>query len=81
MSIGLQYSYSLFSPLHKDNTPTIDFNAAFIQAELSEPLYMELPPGYGIPGKRQGLQGYQVSLVRRCLRCKALVQASQLSSR
>jgi hypothetical protein len=33
-------------------TQTIDFNAAFVQADLpAEPLYLELPPGYGIPGK------------------------------
>jgi hypothetical protein len=32
-------------------TQTIDFNAAFVQADLPEPLYIELPPGYGIPGK------------------------------
>ena len=29
---------------------TIDFNAAFVQSELPEPIYLELPPGYGVPG-------------------------------
>jgi hypothetical protein len=25
---------------------TIDFNAAFVQSALPEPIYLELPPGY-----------------------------------
>ena len=31
---------------------TIDFNAAFVQSELPEPIYLELPPGYSsAPGE------------------------------
>ena len=30
---------------------TIDFNAAFVQSDLPEPIYLELPPGYGVPGE------------------------------
>ena len=30
---------------------TIDFNAAFVQSDLPEPIYLELPPGYTIPGE------------------------------
>ena len=29
---------------------TIDFNAAFVQSDLPAPIYLELPPGYGVPG-------------------------------
>jgi hypothetical protein len=32
-------------------TQTIDFNAAFVQAKLPEPLYLELPPGYSVQGQ------------------------------
>jgi hypothetical protein len=27
---------------------TIDFNAAFVQSDLPEPIYLELPPGYAV---------------------------------
>jgi hypothetical protein len=30
---------------------TIDFNAAFVQSDLPEPIYLELPPGYGVPNE------------------------------
>ncbi|KAI2489482.1 hypothetical protein MHU86_25099 [Fragilaria crotonensis] len=30
---------------------TIDFNAAFVQSDLPEPIYLELPPGYSVPGE------------------------------
>jgi hypothetical protein len=30
---------------------TIDFNSAFVQSDLPEPIYLELPPGYGVVGK------------------------------
>ena len=30
---------------------TIDFNSAFVQSDLPEPIYLELPPGYGIPNE------------------------------
>ena len=30
---------------------TIDFNAAFVQSDLPEPIYLELPPGYAVPGE------------------------------
>ena len=29
---------------------TIDFNSAFVQSSLPEPIYLELPPGYSVPG-------------------------------
>jgi hypothetical protein len=31
-------------------TKTIDFNAAFVQSDLPKPIYLELPPGYSVPG-------------------------------
>lgn len=30
---------------------TIDFNAAFVQSTLPEPIYLELPPGYSVKGQ------------------------------
>ena len=30
---------------------TIDFNAAFVQSNLPKPIYLELPPGYSVPGE------------------------------
>ena len=30
---------------------TIDFNAAFVQSTLPEPIYLELPPGYSVNGQ------------------------------
>ena len=30
---------------------TIDFNAAFVQSDLPEPIYLELPPGYTVPNE------------------------------
>jgi hypothetical protein len=30
---------------------TIDFNAAFVQSDLPEPIYLELPPGYAVPNE------------------------------
>jgi hypothetical protein len=30
---------------------TIDFNAAFVQSTLPEPIYLELPPGYTVQGQ------------------------------
>ncbi|KAI2510177.1 hypothetical protein MHU86_4209 [Fragilaria crotonensis] len=30
---------------------TIDFNSAFVQSDLPEPIYLELPPGYGVVGE------------------------------
>ncbi len=30
---------------------TIDFNAAFVQSDLPYPIYLELPPGYSVPGE------------------------------
>ena len=30
---------------------TIDFNAAFVQSTLTEPIYLELPPGYSVNGQ------------------------------
>ena len=30
---------------------TIDFNAAFDQSDLPEPIYLELPPGYAVPNE------------------------------
>ena len=30
---------------------TIDFNAAFVQSDLPDPIYLELPPGYAVPNK------------------------------
>ena len=32
-------------------TQTIDFNAAFVQADLPTPLYLELPPAYSVKGE------------------------------
>ena len=32
-------------------SPTIDFNSAFVQSDLPEPIYLELPPGYGVVGE------------------------------
>ncbi|KAI2489167.1 hypothetical protein MHU86_25425 [Fragilaria crotonensis] len=30
---------------------TIHFNAAFVQSNLPEPIYLKLPPGYSVPGE------------------------------
>ena len=30
------------------STTIIDFKAAFVQSDLPEPIYLELPPGYGV---------------------------------
>jgi hypothetical protein len=37
-------------------TKTIDFNAAFVQSDLPTPIYLELPPGYHVPGQDKVLK-------------------------
>ena len=37
-------------------TKTINFNAAFVQSDLPTPIYLELPPGYHVPGQDKVLK-------------------------